>query len=335
LETILRTGIIFTRSHFTPYVVLLFGVTVAATSSILVRFAQMEGVPSVSIATWRLIFAAVILTPLAWSRRTRELRSLQPHDIRLGVLAGVFLAIHLATWIYSLEFTSVASSAALVTTNPLWIALAVTFLYRERLSRNTITGLAAALTGSVLVAFSDGGVLTLVAGQWHFNPQALLSPGEKVDTALWGDALALLGAVMASAYLLVGRTLRTHLSTLSYVWLVYTAAMVALVGFSLLAGPPLLGYTWPAYLWIFLLAIGPQLIGHTTFNWSLAHLSTTFVALAILGEPIGSAIFAYFIFGETFAPLQLFGFVLLLAGIGLGALGEQGRKVGAQLGAND
>ena len=128
---------------------------------------------------------------------------------------------------------------------------------------------------------------------------------------------------MATAYLLVGRNLRRHLSTLTYVWLVYTAAMVALVGFSLLAGPPLGGYSGLAYLWIFLLAIGPQLIGHTSFNWSLAHLSTTFVALAILGEPVGSAIFAYSLLGETFAPIQLIGFVLLLAGIGLGVLGEQ------------
>ena len=83
------------------------------------------------------------------------------------------------------------------------------------------------------------------------------------------------------------------------------------------------GYSWTAYLWILLLALGPQLLGHTSFNWALAHLSTTFVALSILGEPVGSAIFAYFLFGETLEPLQLAGFVLLLLGIGLGILGEQ------------
>jgi drug/metabolite transporter (DMT)-like permease len=297
---------------------------IAATSSILVRLAQNSGAPSLVIATWRLIVAAIILTPIAWTRRSHELRRLPGHDIRLGIFAGVFLAIHLATWIYSLEFTSVASSAALVTTNPLWIALAVFFLFGERLSRNTLIGLAAALAGSVLVAFSDGGVLVIEAGPMiQFNWQNLLTPAGKADTALLGDGLALVGAFMASAYLLVGRNLRTRLSTMAYVWLVYTAAMVTLVGFSLLAGPPLFGYTWLVYLWIFLLAIGPQLVGHTSFNWALAHLSTTFVALSILGEPIGSAIFAYFLFGETFAPIQLVGFVLLLAGIGMGVLGEQ------------
>lgn len=312
-----------TRSRFTPYVVLLFGVTIAATSSILVRLAQGEGVPSVAIATWRLIFASAILLPLAWTRRSGELRALQPRDILLGGAAGVFLGIHLATWIYSLEFTSVASSAVLVSTTPLWIALIVFFFYGERLSQYSIIGLAAALIGGVLVAFSDGAVLAVAAGSIQFNWQNLIAPAGKADTALFGDMLALLGAWMATAYLLVGRNLRRHLSTLTYVWLVYTAAMLAMVGFSLVSGPSLRGYSWPAYVLILLLAIGPQLIGHTSFNWSLAHLSTTFVALAILGEPVGSAIFAYFIFGETFAPLQLVGFVLLLIGIGLGTVGEQ------------
>jgi drug/metabolite transporter (DMT)-like permease len=312
-----------THSRFTPYLVLLCGVTIAATSSILVRMAQGEAVPSVAIATWRLIFASVVLLPLAWNRRSDELRALQPRDILLGGAAGIFLGIHLATWIYSLEFTSVASSAALVTTTPLWIAMSVFFFYGERLSRFTIIGLIAALIGGVLVAFSDGGVLVIEAGSLNFNGQNLIAPAGKADTALFGDMLALVGAFMATAYLLVGRNLRQHLSTLTYVWLVYTAAMVALVGFSLVSGPTLGGYSWLAYLWIFLLAAGPQLIGHTSFNWSLAHLSTTFVSLAILGEPVGSAIFAYFLLGETFAFIQLVGFVLLLIGIGLGALGEQ------------
>jgi drug/metabolite transporter (DMT)-like permease len=298
-------------------------VSIAATSSILVRMAQGEGAPSIAIATWRLIFASVILLPLAWTRRPGELRALQPRDILLGGAAGIFLGIHLAAWIYSLEFTSVASSAALVSTTPLWIALIVFFFYGDRLSRFTVIGLSVALIGGVLVAFSDGGVLAIEAGSLLFNWQKLIAPAGKADTALFGDMLALVGALMATAYLLVGRHLRQKLSTLTYVWLVYTAAMVAMLGFSLVSGPSLGGYTRLAYLWIFLLAVGPQLIGHTSFNWSLAHLSTTFVALAILGEPAGSAILAYFLLGETFAFIQLVGFVLLLIGIGLGALGEQ------------
>lgn len=315
-----------THSRVFPYLVLLAGVLVAATSSILIRFAQAQGAPSMVIATWRLVLAVVVLTPVAWRRRSSELRRLPAKDLRLGIVAGIFLAAHMATWISSLAYTSVASSAALVTTNPLWVTLAVFLLFRERPSRNTVIGLAAAIIGSVLIAFSDGNVLAIGSGAGpllQFNWQNLVAPAGQADTALLGDGLALAGAVTVSGYLLLGRNLRTRLSTTAYVWLAYTASMVTLVVVSVAAGVPLFGYSWAAYGWIFLLALGPQLTGHTAFNWALAHLSTTFVALSILGEPVGSAIFAYFIFGEAFAPLQLTGFVLLLVGIGMGVLGEQ------------
>jgi drug/metabolite transporter (DMT)-like permease len=208
------------------------------------------------------------------------------------------------------------------------VALAVFFFFGERPSRNTLIGLATALVGSVLIAFSDGGVLVVeptVTGTaaFQFNWQNLIAPTEKADTILLGDGLALVGAITVSGYLLIGRNLRTRISTTAYVWLAYTAAMVTLLIVTLLAGVSLSGYSWSVYLWVLLLALGPQLLGHTAFNWALAHLSTTFVALSILGEPVGSAIFAYFLFGEAFVPVQLAGFVLLLVGIGLGVLGEQ------------
>jgi drug/metabolite transporter (DMT)-like permease len=292
----------------------------------LIRLAQAEGAPSLVIASWRLTIAALILTPLAWRRQSRELRGLSRQDTWWGIAAGVFLAAHMATWISSLAFTSVASSAALVTTNPLWVTLAVFLFFGERPSRNTVLGLTAAITGSVLIAFSDGGALVFEPGArppLQFNLRNLIAPTGKADTALFGDGLALAGAVTVSGYLLIGRTLRRRLSNTAYVWLAYSAAMVTLVLVALLAGLPLFGYAWTAYFWIMLLALGPQLLGHTAFNWALAHLSTTFVALSILGEPLGSAIFAYFIFGEAFVPVQLAGFVLLLVGIGMGVLGER------------
>jgi drug/metabolite transporter (DMT)-like permease len=315
-----------TKHRFFPYLVLLFGVTVAATSSILIRLAQQGGAPSLVIAAWRLVLAVVILTPIAWRRRGYELRQLPVGDIRWGIIAGVFLALHMATWISSLAYTSVASSAALVTTNPLWVMLAVFVLFKERTKRLTLIGVMLAILGSALIAFSDGGALALrpAAGGWALqtNWQNLLSPGNKADTALLGDGLALLGAITVSGYLLIGRNLRSRLSNMAYVWLAYTAAMVVLVLMALASGQSFWGYAPMVYVWLLLLAVGPQLISHSSYNWALAHLSTIFVALSILGEPIGSAIFAYFIFGEGFVPIQLIGFVLLLGGIGLGALGE-------------
>ena len=311
------------RSSSWPYIVLITGVFVAATSSILVRFAQMEGAPSLVIATWRLLFAVMFLSPLAWRSGRHEIRSLPRTDLFWGLGAGVLLALHLATWIASLEYTSVASSAALVTTNPLWVALAVRYIFGEHLKRNTVLGLIAGFSGSLMIAFSDGGILVLGSSGLEFNPKNLLAPAGKAETALFGDTLAIIGAITVAGYLLVGRNLRRRLSNTTYVGIVYAAAMVVMVTVTSVSGYSIFGYSWTTFLWMFLLAVGPQLMGHTAFNWALAHLSATFVALTVLGEPIGSAILAYFILGEMFAPLQLLGFVLLMTGIALGVLGER------------
>ena len=216
-----------------------------------------------------------------------------------------------------------ASSAALVTTNPLWVALAVLFFFCEKLSRTTILALIIAFSGSLLIAFSDGGILVITSSGIQFNLQNLIAPTGKADTALFGDMLALIGAITVAAYLLVGRNLRAHMSNAPYVWLVYTAAMVTMVTVTLISGLSLFNYGWMIFFWMLLLGLGPQLLGHTAFNWALGVLSATFVALTVLGEPIGSAILAYFIFGETFQTVQLIGFALLLAGIALGVMGEQ------------
>lgn len=314
------------QSKYLPYVVLFVGVCIAATSSILARLAQADGqgAPSMVIAGWRLIIAAAILTPIAWRGENKtQFHALRRRDLFFAIAAGVLLAAHLSTWISSLEYTSVASAAALVSTHPLWVALAVFFFFGERLSRTTALALIIAFCGSLLIAFSDGEILVVDTAGIQFNLQNLIAPAGKADTALFGDMLALIGAITVAAYLLVGRNLRIRLSNTTYVWLVYTAAMVTMVTGILINGDSLFNYSWIIFLWILLLGLGPQLLGHTAFNWTLALLSATFVALASLGEPIGSAILAWFIFDETFQLVQLIGFALLLTGIALGVVGEQ------------
>jgi drug/metabolite transporter (DMT)-like permease len=295
--------------HAIPYLVLSGGVLVAASSSIMIRLAQQLGMSSPLIAAGRLSFAALILLPLAVAYAGAELRALRRRDLLLGLAAGAFLAVHFSAWILSLEYTSVASSAALVATNPFWIALASLLLFRERLAPATWIGVIVTIAGSAIIGISDGG-------------------GADGANALLGDGLALLGALAMSSYLLVGRSLRRRLSTLAYIWLVYTSAAVILVVVALVAGRgshpnELAGFPPVAYLLLLGLAIGPQLLGHTSFNWSLRHLSATFVAVAGLGEPIGSALLALLIFGQQFKQMQLLGFVILLIGIVVAARGEQ------------
>ncbi|PDV97572.1 DMT family transporter [Candidatus Chloroploca asiatica] len=289
-----------------PYLILFSGVLIASTASIMIRYAQAAGVPSLSIAAGRLVIASLILTPLVLARARPELQRLSRRDLLLALGSGTFLAGHFASWISSLAYTSVASSAALVATNPLWIALASFFFFRERLGWRTMVGIGLTLLGTIAISFSDS------AESLQPNP-------------MLGNLLALIGAATASGYLLIGRSLRRRLSILAYIYVVYSTAAVVLVVWVLLAGQPLFGFSPYAYLLILALALGPQLLGHTALNYALSTLSATFVAIALLGEPIGSAIFALVLFQEQFAPLQLLGFVLLLAGIVLALQAEQSK----------
>ncbi len=286
-----------------PYALLAAGVLLVSSASILIRFAQGLGVPSLSLAAWRLTLAALILTPLVLVRSRDELAKLAPRDIGLAALAGVFLAIHFATWIASLAYTSVAASTVLVTTNPIWIAAASWLLFRERPGAGLAVGIALALVGSVAI-FAAGG------GAGGANPAL-------------GNTLALIGSIMVSGYLLIGRGLRRRLSLLAYIWLVYGAAAGVLLLAVLASGSAMLGFAATAYAILLALAVGPQLGGHTAFNWALRYLSPAFIALAILGEPIGAALLAFLILGERVAPLELAGFVLLLLGIYFAARSER------------
>jgi drug/metabolite transporter (DMT)-like permease len=295
--------------------VLLVGVLAASCSSILVRYAQHEGVASVAIAAWRMLLASLVLVPLAAVFRRGEIGRIGLRDARLATLAGAFLAAHFIAWISSLEYTSVASSAALVTTNPVWVGLATVFLFKERLGRLTLLGIGTCLAGCLLIIWADTGAVDVVevgsgtAGQGR--------------QPTFGNLLALTGAVAVSAYLLTGRSVAARFSLLVYVTLVYAAAAIALLLVAAVAGLPLWGYSEAAWWALAGLAVGPQLVGHTAFNWSLRRLSPTFVALAILGEPVGSAILAGLLFAEVPSALQAAAFFVLLCGIVIAALGER------------
>lgn len=294
---------------------MLFGILAVSLASVFIRYAQAYA-PSLVIAAYRLSLATLILAPLALTRHREELVVLKRPQFLLALLSGIFLALHFATWISSLEYTTVASSVVLVSTTPLWVALLLPFTIREPLSKGITVGLGLALVGGTIVGLSDSCSLT-TAG--------LACPpiGEFLHgKAFFGDLLALAGAVMGACYLLIGRQLRGRMSLISYITLVYGMAAVVLVIIMLAAGEKPFGYPPQAYLWFILLALVPQLLGHSTFNWALRYLSVAFVSIALLGEPIGSTILAYFLLDEVPSGLKIIGAILILAGIYIASRSE-------------
>ncbi len=296
------------RPPISPQIAIPFGILAVSTASIFIRYAQADA-SSIVIAAGRLSVAGMVLAVLAALRHRAELGTLTRRELTLALLSGFFLAIHFATWITSLEYTTVASSVVLVSTSPLWVALLAPLTIREPVARPVFVGMGLALLGGTIVGLSDS--CTLSGTSLQCPPLSEFVAGE----AFLGDFLALAGAWTGAGYLIIGRRLREKISLIPYIFLVYGFAAVFLVVFMLTAGETPLGYPARFYGWIVLLALVPQLLGHSTFNWALRYLSAAYVSITLLGEPIGSAILAYVFLQEIPSALMIFGAILILVGI--------------------
>lgn len=296
----------------TPYLVLaasLIGISFAAP---LIRLS--EAAPLV-IATWRLGFSLIIVAiALLVGGGWRAWRALSRNDLSLAAGAGVLLALHFWSWNTSLRYTTVAASVALVNLQPVIIAAISGLWLHEPATRKQWFWIVVAVIGALVVGLAD------VPGGLSAVGPALLGAGSG-SRALLGDGLALLGAVTAAGYYLIGRRLRQHLALWPYVGLVYGAAFVVCLVLCLATQAPLTPQP-PRELAIFAgLALGPMLLGHTGMNWALAHLPAFVVNLTVLGEPVGATLLAAVLPGiaEVPGPATLIGGALVLTGAILAA----------------
>ena len=270
---------------------LVVGVLAVSFSAVLVRLA--DDTPKLAIAFYRCALAAAVLVPIAFIRHRDEVRALDARQRRLALLSGSFLAAHFATWIPSLSYTSVAASSVLVTTQPLWVALFGRAI-GERPSRGMLAGIGVALAGTLVIAGGDVGI----------------SGG-----ALWGDALAVAGAIFGAGYVLSGRNLRREISLVPYTATVYATAAAVLAVVLVVSGTPFAGYEPKVWGLFVLITIGPQFLGHTVFNYLLGHLEASVVAVAIMAEPVGATLLAFAIVGEAPSVSEVAGGALILAGV--------------------
>jgi drug/metabolite transporter (DMT)-like permease len=287
------------------------GLLVMSFASIFIRFAQNEGVPSLVIAMGRLLLASLVLTPIILTRHKAALKLLGRRDILLAAASGALLATHFATWIASLEYTSVLVSVVLVTTTTLWAALLEFFFLRVSLRPFVIAGLALAIIGGIIIGVGGGG------------------DSSSGSNPVLGGGLALAGALAMAVYLIIGRTLCLRIGLMPYIWLVYGCATITLIVVVTVTATPVTGFSPQGYLWVALLGLAPQLIGHTSINYALQYLSATYVSIASQLEPIGSAIAAFVIFRERPADLQIVGSIVLLAGVIIASLRQPERAIEA------
>jgi drug/metabolite transporter (DMT)-like permease len=285
------------------YLALGCGIAAVSTGAI---FARMADAPPLVIAAYRVGLASLVLIPLALWKSRAELFSLARQDLILAVTAGFFLALHFATWISSLEFTSVANSVVLVNTNPLWVGLLTPLIAGEKIQRPVAISIVLSVIGGVLIGWGDFA---------------------KGGSAIYGDLLALAGSWGAAAYLLLGRKLRRKLSLLAYITVCYGAAAVCLWSAVLVLGLRITGYSSQTVMLFWAMALFTQLVGHTSFNWALKWLSAGAIAVSLLGEPIGSTLLAYILFDEGLTGFKVAGGAFILCAIYMATVSENRKDV--------
>jgi len=284
---------------FNPGIGLLLGVFAVSTGAVFVRAAEA---PALVVAAYRLGIVTIILAPIAWFKAKNEFKNFSSRDLKFTLLAGLFLALHFAAWISSLDYTSISSSVLLVTTNPIWVGLLSPVITRDKIRIPTIIGIAMSVTGSAVIGAAD-----FTAG----------------GTALWGDYLALAGSVFIAFYLMIGRNLRRKYSLLPYITLCYGSAAVILWIIVLALNMQISGFSGITWISLGCLAVIPQLIGHTIYNWALRWFSPGYIAVSLLGEPIIASILAWIIFNESLTGLKVIGGSIILFAIYVSVSGEK------------
>lgn len=274
-----------------PYIPIAVGVIAVSLSAIFVKLANADaGV----IAFYRMLFSVLIMAPLFFWKYTAELKLLTKRDWVFSFVAGIFLASHFILWFESLNYTSVASSTVLVTLQPLFAFAGTYFFFKERISVKTILSGLIAISGAFLISWGD----FQISG-----------------TALYGNMLALIACALVTAYLLFGQDVRKRLSLVTYTFVVYGVSTITLFFYVVFKGESFGPYAANDWLWFLLLAIVPNLLGHTLFNWSLKYVSTNVISIAILFEPIGAAILAFYVFNEYLISTQVIGGLIVIVGI--------------------
>ena len=290
-----------------PIIMIFVGVFGISLSSILVRYSTA---PSAVTAAWRLLWTVALMTPVVFGRKNilQEVTSLNLKTVLYSIVSGLFLAAHFAIWFESLRHTSVASSTTIVCTEVIWVSIGFCLFLKGKIDGKSVAAIAVTLVGSALIAYTDS-----TSGEMN----------------LYGDILALIAAIAVAVYTLIGRIVRTSVSTTAYTYIVYTACAAVLVLLCAVQGYGFFGYGIRAIVVGFLLAVFSTILGHSIFSWCLKYFSPSFVSASKLCEPVAAAAMAAVLFGERISAMQLTGGAMILGGVLY--YSEMERKKSAQM----
>jgi drug/metabolite transporter (DMT)-like permease len=258
-------------------------------------FVKWTSAPTSMVAMYRLLIAAICMLPFVYSRKHEWAMITLKQWIQLYV-SGLFLGLHFLLWMESLRYTSVASSTAILTLEPVFVMLASVFIFHIRISRAAQFSMLIAIIGAISMGWGD----------FRFSA-----------SALWGDLLSLLGTFGVAIHIVLGKQLRHRISAVVYSFCVFVCAVLTIALYNLYTGYAFIGYSQQDWLMFTLLALVSTLLGHHIFNWLLKEMNATSVSMAVLGEPLGATILAYFLLHESISWMQMGAGLLLVLGVAL------------------
>lgn len=240
------------------------------------------------------MLTVIIIAPSSIKKGINEYRRIGRNDFLLCTLSGIFLAMHFATWITSIKYTSIASSAMLVNTHPVFIVILSYIILNEKISNRASLSILMTFGGSILISLGDRG---------------------QGGNVLFGDSLAVMGAVFISFYMIIGRKMRQKLSASAYTLIVYLSCTITLLILDMLTKTPLFPYSYVDWAIFLALAVFCTIFGHSIFNWALQYVKPAFLSVTILGEPVFATIWAIVIFNEIPGFYNIIGSLVVVAGI--------------------
>lgn len=285
----------------------LIGVFFTSLSSIIVRVSQA---PSLVISFYRMLFTVFLLIIPVAMKEKEVIKNITKKDFILCIISGVFLALHFASWIASINMTTISNSTILVSCSPVFVSLANFLILKEKFTSKMLIGLTMSLIGTGIIAMG--------------------SSGGSTNDMMLGNILAFMGAIFVAGYFVIGGIVRKNLSAGSYVFIVYSASVVVLFLMCLLTKTPIFPYSPKEFLLFFALAFFCSILGHTVYNYLMKYISATMISISTLCEPIFASILALIIFREIPSLYTLIGGTIVLSGVFFYIVSQNNKKIKRQ-----
>lgn len=289
-----------------PAFILAIALGAGTFAAIFIREAQNAGMPSPLIATGRMLLAGIILTPLVLTKYRPELKRLERRDLLMAMFAGFWLITHFLIMITALETTTIMIFTVILNTGPLWVGLLERTFLKAKLTRGVWLGLFITISGSVFIAMTASGSNESGSGN-----------------SLYGIILTLLAAIASAIYMTIGRSVRSKVSLVPYIWILFSIGGLIGLAFVIVTGTAIFGHSQESYFWLLLLVLIPQLIGHAGFNYALGYFPATIISLSGQVLTITAAVAAFFFFGEIPTSMQIIGSAIIAVGVVIAILARQ------------